>query len=220
MRKVVAIIQARLGSSRLPAKVMLDLGGKTALERCVERVKLFAGVHEVWIATTTKKQDDLIFREAERLGVYCYRGSEQDVLSRYYETAVQAQADVIVRCTSDCPMLDPEISSRVILEFMESGADYASNVLNRRFPKGLDTEVFLFKALEQAHQNAVLPEEREHVTPYILRSDVGFKLRSVVLPGLTDRSEVRWTLDTLEDYVFLAGMFSQFEGEEIVCETI
>ena len=120
---IVAIIQARLGSSRLPAKVMLDLGGKTALERCLERVQRFRGCSEIIVATTENPRDDLIISLLNRLGVRSYRGSEKDVLGRDVGAAKEVKADVIVRCTSDCPLLDPEISSLVIQGFLASNVE-------------------------------------------------------------------------------------------------
>lgn len=207
--KVVAVIQARLGSTRLPAKVMLDLGGKTALERCLERVQQFRGVSEIVVATTELAQDDLLVSLLNRLGVKYYRGSEQDVLKRYAEAARESKADVIVRCTSDCPLLDPELSSQVIEQFRQKNVDYASNTLERRLPKGLDTEAFSREALERANRDATDLAEREHVTLHMYRPNSGFRCEPVLAGGLLDLSKQRWTLDTPEDYYFLGKIFNQ-----------
>lgn len=211
--KVVAVIQARLGSTRLPAKVLLDLAGKTVLERCLERVKQFRGISEIVVATTDNPQDELIGALAERCDVRVYRGDEHDVLKRYVEAARQAKADAVIRCTSDCPLLDPEISSQVIEQFLASELDYASNILERRLPRGLDTEVFSREALERADRNAFEPEEREHVTLHMVRSSSDFKRQHRSPANLPDLSHHRWTLDTLDDYFFLASVFNKLGSQ-------
>ena len=188
---------------------MLDLGGKTALERCVERVQQFRGISEIIIATSTEVQDDVVVRMARHLGVGFYRGSHQDVLRRYTEAAREIQADAIVRCTSDCPLLDPEVSSLVIKQFLESHVDYLSNTLERRFPKGLDTEIFSMQALEKANHDAQELDEREHVTLHMYRNLDKFLCKQLVMEGVLDRSHIRWTLDTLEDYCFLSSIFQK-----------
>ena len=212
--RTVAIIQARLGSTRLPAKIMLDLGGKTALERCLERVSRFRGLSEIVLATTREAQDDLVVALAKRLDVRIYRGDEKDVLRRYVEAAREAQADIVVRCTSDCPLLDPEISSKVIETFLNrhvsmDPVDYASNNLERYLPLGLDTEVFSMSALEKANRIADDASEREHVTIAMYRRPEEFRCIPVRLNELGDLSGHRWTLDTLADYHFLASVFNK-----------
>lgn len=208
MKRVVVVVQARLKSSRLPAKVLLDLGGVTALERCLRRVRQFRQVSDVVIATSDTAGDEIIERVGPRLGVTVVRGSETDVLSRYVLAAEASRADVIVRVTSDCPLLDVEVSSMVIERFLaEPGADYASNVMERRLPRGLDTEVMSLEALLRAHRDATDPAEREHVTAHIYRRPETFRCLSVTLPLDADLSSHRWTLDTLEDYRLLHGLF-------------
>lgn len=209
MSRVVVVVQARLSSSRLPAKVLLDLGGVTALERCLRRVRRFRGVTEVVLATSDQPGDEIIASVGRRLGHRVVRGSEGDVLSRFQLAASESKADVVVRCTSDCPLLDPETSSRVIDEFLSSGADYAANVLERRYPRGLDTEVFTRVALERAAREATSPSEREHVTPHFYRNPDLFRLHSVRPQGSEDLSMHRWTLDTLDDYRFLYAVFEK-----------
>ncbi|MFT3928213.1 MAG: glycosyltransferase family protein [Myxococcales bacterium] len=213
--KVVAIVQARLGSTRLPAKVLLDLQGKTALERCLSRVARVQGVDEVVVATTDTPVDDVLVRVCERLGFRVTRGSQDDVLSRYQVAAQASGADVIMRCTSDCPLLDPGESGAVLAQFLarfsQGSVDYASNVLERRVPRGLDTEVVSRDALERAHREATDPALREHVTlPIVRRPDVfrclSTEPRHPTLRG-ADQSHQRWTLDTLEDYHFLASVY-------------
>ena len=211
--KTVAIVQARVRSTRLPAKVLLDLGGATALQRCLDRVACISRIDEIVVATSDKSDDDLIARLAGRLGYRTFRGSEQDVLARFHGAAREAHADAIVRFTSDCPLLDPELSGSVVAAFhrtQESAtpAAYASNVQTRRLPRGLDTEIFLFETLDEVHRSAVRSEEREHVTLQIYRNPGRFRLLDVAYPG-RDLSHHRWTLDTFEDYRFLFEIYER-----------
>ena len=205
--RVVVVVQARVRSSRLPAKVLLDLGGKTALERCVVRARAIAGVDDVVVATPDGAADDPVARLAKRLGCAVTRGSEIDVLDRFAQAAREHRAEVVMRVTSDCPLLDPVESGRVLSAFLASEADYASNVISRRLPRGLDTEVFGRDALEEADRSAVSSDEREHVTLHIYRRPDRFRLLEVVPPKGVDLSSKRWTLDTLEDYCFLHALF-------------
>ena len=162
--KVVAIVQARVRSTRLPAKIFLDLGGATALERCLRRVQRVAGIDEVVVATSRGRDDDLVVALTRRLGVTALRGSEDDVLGRFADVAKETSADVVVRFTSDCPLLDPAVSSLVLTRFVEQLSSqeppaYASNTLERRLPRGLDTEVFTSDALMRAARDGT-GEER------------------------------------------------------------
>jgi spore coat polysaccharide biosynthesis protein SpsF len=214
--KVVAIVQARVGSSRLPAKVLLDLLGKTALERCLRRVAQIPRVAEVVVATSTAPADDLIASASKRYGFAVFRGSEDDVLARYAGAAKAHGAEAIVRCTSDCPLLDPEVSGSVVEAFLAArgastnaaGADYASNTIVRRFPRGLDTEVFTVEALVRADADASSPAEREHVTAHLYARPERFRVLHVGADA-QDHSPHRWTLDTLDDYRFLAAVFDE-----------
>lgn len=218
--KIVVVIQARLASSRLPAKVLLDLGGVTALERCLRRARRFSGISEVVIATSDKPGDDVIASVARRLEARVVRGSETDVLSRFAKAAHETQADVIVRCTSDCPLLDPTLSSHVIEQFLAApgGVDYAANVLQRHLPRGLDTEVISREALERAHRDATAPEEREHVTLHLYRRPEAFRCLQVTSVA-EDFSRYRWTLDTLDDYRMLFGLFERLGARADVAST-
>lgn len=209
--KVVVVIQARLASSRLPAKILLDLGGTTALERCLRRARAFKNVSEVVIATSDTPGDDLIEAVGKRLGARVIRGSENDVLSRFAKAAAETNADAVVRCTSDCPLLDPAISTGVIERFLSAtpAADYAANVLERRYPRGLDTEIVSRSALEKAHREATAADEREHVTLHIYRRPESFRCLPVLPSDSADHSHLRWTLDTLDDYRFLHAVFER-----------
>src|SRR5215469_8186363 len=164
--RVAAIIQARIGSTRLPGKVLRDLGGRTVLERVVSRTRKCTLVNEVIVATSVNPGDDVIVEACVRLRVRVFRGSEHDVLDRYFRAAEAAQAQVVVRITSDCPLIDPEVSDQAIRAFLDARADYASNVLERTYPRGLDTEVVALQALECAFREAKEPFQREHVTPF------------------------------------------------------
>ncbi|MBZ5705059.1 MAG: glycosyltransferase family protein [Acidobacteriia bacterium] len=210
--KIVAIVQARMGSTRLRGKVLLDLGGETVLARVVKRLSRAALVNEVVVATTEDAADDAIVRECERLGVTCFRGSEDDVLDRYHRAARACGAEAIVRITSDCPLIDPELVDDTIRIFLEERGDYGSNVFPRTFPRGLDTEVFTAAALERAWRDAREPHQREHVTPYFHEHPELFRLVST--HGQTDYSAYRWTLDTAEDLELLRAIYSRLGNRD------
>lgn len=205
--KVVCIMQARTGSTRLPGKVLKKICGKTVLEHDIDRIKRIENIDEIIIATTDKKQDDLIVNEALRLGVKYFRGSEEDVLSRYYYAAEEYKADVIVRVTSDCPLIDSKVSKDIIQYYLENmdRYDYVSNTIERTYPRGLDTEVFSFKALEKAFNESILHKDREHVTPYIWDNNNIFAIGQYV--NDKDYSHLRWTLDTPEDFKLIMNIY-------------
>jgi len=207
---VVAIVQTRLASTRLPAKILLDLGGRTALERCLARVR--RGTPTGVVATSVHPEDDVIERAATRLGYPVFRGSHDDVLARYAGAARAHAADVVLRFTSDCPLLDPGVSARVLDAFLRERPDYASNVLTRRYPRGLDTEVFSRATLERLDAEARDADEREHVTLRVHRRPGEYRLLSAASDG-PDLSHHRWTLDTLEDYRFLHAVHDQLGAE-------
>ncbi len=209
--KVTAIVQARMGSSRLPGKVMRILGDRTVLGHVIARVRRIAGVDEVVVATTDHAADDAIESESRRHGATVYRGSETDVLDRYQRAAASSGADVVVRITSDCPLLDPELVSKMLEEFLArvgsaDQLDYMSNGLRRTFPRGLDAEIFLSQVLERAHREARRPYEREHVTPYVYEHPEQFRIYSY--EGSVDLSHLRWTLDTDSDLEMLEKIFA------------
>lgn len=205
--KIGAVIQARMGSTRLPEKVMKKIAKKTVLEHVIERVKQSDLIDEIIIATTIHERDDAIEAEALRCGVKITRGSEEDVLSRYYSAAKENNLDVIVRITSDCPLIDPRVLDEVIGYYMKYDYDIVSNagsdISNRTYPRGLDTEVFSFKVLENAFNNATEKYQREHVTPYIYeKSESIFYYKND-----TDYSKYRWTLDTDEDFELISEVY-------------
>ena len=209
---IVAIIQARMGSSRLPGKVLKDLGGETVLARVVRRLQRSRQIARIIVATTTAPGDEVIVAECDRLQALCFRGAEQDVLDRYYQAARANAADAVVRVTSDCPLIDPELVDETVEVFRDKHADYASNVFPRTYPRGLDTEVFSFDALDRAWREAREAHQREHVTPYLYEHPQIFKLAS--LSGAADYSRYRWTLDTREDLELLRAIYSRFHGRD------
>jgi glutamate-1-semialdehyde 2,1-aminomutase/spore coat polysaccharide biosynthesis protein SpsF len=218
MTKTVAIIQARFGSTRLPGKVLKPLGNVRGgagivLDHAIQRCRAIPTVDAVVIATTDREEDGAIVAAAERAGALVHRGSAEDVLSRYAGAAKQVAADVVLRVTSDCPLIDPGICDRVIRLRVETGADYAANNMPRLYPHGLDCEVFTRAALERADSAATAAYDREHVTPW-LRRTAGVTRSSLVGPGWPAVQQ-RWTLDFPEDYDFFAALFPLLPQDRI-----
>ncbi len=213
--KIVAIIQARMGSSRLPQKVLKDLAGATVLDRVLNRLGRSQLIDESIVATTTEPADHAIIEHCERTGRKVFRGSELDVLDRYYRAAKSADADVVVRVTSDCPVIDPEVTDATIRAFLDEHADYANNTRVRTYPRGLDTEVMTFEALERDWRESSEPYQREHVTPYIYENPDKFKLHGI--ENDTDYSQHRWTVDTPEDLQLLQAIYAHFGGRDDFC---
>ena len=208
--KVVAIIQARMSSTRLPGKVLMPLAGKPVLAHVVQRSQACRKVDEVVVATSTDLSDDAIEQWCAYNQVHCYRGSLNDVLDRYYQAAKLHGANVIVRITADCPAIDPHTVDEVIQGFIQGGFEFYG--LSGEFPDGLDCTVFSFRAIEKAWQEAKLPSDREHVGPYIEKNPQLFK--SGGLKKYTGLSHMRWTLDEPRDYEFLSQVFDQLAHQE------
>ncbi len=206
--RTVAIIQAHMGSTRLPGKVLADIEGQTMLARVVERTRRARRVDDVVVAATVNPKDSPLLDETKRLGVPAFRGNEEDVLDRYVQCASEHKADPVVRITSDCPLLDPEVVDRVVDAFLASPCDYASDVLERTYPQGLDVEVIARSALERAWREAREPWERVHVTPYINRHPDRFRL--VGVRAESDLSGFRWTVDTSDDLAFVREVYARF----------
>lgn len=207
--KRVCIIQARMGSTRLPGKVMLDVGGEPMLAQVVARCRQARTLDAVVVATTARPEDDVLADFCAGRGWPCERGSADDVLDRYVQTARRTGADVIVRVTSDCPLIEPEIIDRVVRTLGETSYDYASNTLPpRTFPRGLDVEALTSDALEQAGREDRDPAWREHVTPYVYRHPELFSLAAVVEGS--DHADERWTVDTPEDLAFVRAVYAHF----------
>ncbi len=202
---VAAIVQARLGSTRLPGKVLTEMGGRSVLEHVLRRCAAIPGVDTVVCATTDSPADDPVAAAAGALGAAVFRGSEADVLARYAGAAAAAGADVVVRVTSDCPLIDPAVCGAV-LDLVTSGrADYATNNLPPSWPHGLDCEAFTADALARANREASEPAAREHVTPW-MRRNPDLVRANLAGPG-GERARMRWTLDYPEDRAFLAALF-------------
>ncbi len=197
----IAIIQARVGSTRLPGKILKKIEGKTVLEHVVNRVKAAKNINDIVVATTVKKEDLQIVKLCAKLGISVFCGSEDDVLDRYYQAARLFKADHIVRITSDCPLIDPQVIDKVIELYLKEKADYATNTVPETFPDGLDTEVFSFKTLKISWKNAKLFSEREHVTPYIRNNPKIFRI--VNFKCETNLADKRWTIDEPEDFEFI-----------------
>jgi spore coat polysaccharide biosynthesis protein SpsF len=211
---VVGIIQARTGSTRLPGKVLMDVLGKPMLSRVIERAKRTKLIKELIVATTVKPSDDPVVRLCEVNGWTYYRGAEDDVLDRYFRAAQVHLADVVVRITSDCPLVDPGIMDTVVQVFLDDqqNVDYVANNLQPvSFPRGLDVEVISFSALKKAWEQDGNLIWREHVTPYIYRHPELFRLRGVT--NDQDYSAMRWTVDTLEDLEFVRRIYSHFGND-------
>lgn len=199
-----------MGSTRLPGKVLMDLGGETVLARVVHRLHQASLVHAIVVATSLSDKDDAVVAECERLQASFFRGSEHDVLDRYYRCAESHAAAAVVRITADCPVIDPKLVDLTIRAFLDKRCDYASNALVPTYPRGLDVEVFTIAALGHAWREARNSYEREHVTPYLYEHSERFRLVSVKAGA--DYSRHRWTLDTLEDLELLAAIYARFEN--------
>ena len=214
--RTVAIIQARMGSSRLPGKVLMDIEGKPMLEWVVSRVRQAKRVHEVLVATTTDSSDDPVAEFCQDKSIPVYRGSTFDVLDRYYQAARQTQAEVVVRITADCPLIDPQEVDTLLAEFFERQVDFAANRLpppwQRTFPIGLDTEIASFAALERAWKEASQKHDREHVMPYLYEVKGRFKI--YYHNTSPDYGQLRWTVDTLKDLQAVRLIFSHLADKE------
>jgi spore coat polysaccharide biosynthesis protein SpsF len=209
--RIVAIIQARIGSTRLPGKVLLALAGKPMLAHDLNRVHRAHTLHEIVVATTDQPADDRVAGLCTQLGFPCFRGSEADVLDRYYKAAVESKADAIVRVTSDCPLIDPEIIDLVTEDFLSGQplVQYVNTAIPKNtYPRGLDVEIARFDVLERAWLEDKNPAWREHVTPYIYRHPELFCIRGVCSD--TDYSHLRWTVDTPEDFELVKRIYEHF----------
>lgn len=216
MGNIVAIIQARMTSTRLPGKVLMDIAGKPALKAMLDRVRAARRIDAILVATTTNAEDDPVVALCQSEAVGVFRGSEADVLGRYFDAAVACDADVIVRLTADCPMIDPLVIDQAIDLYSDGRWDYVSNCNERTYPDGLDVEVFSSQALKVANVSATHPFAREHVTPYIRMTYPEFGAGDFRIAQLTfeaDFSHVRWTLDLPDDLERIRNIVSQLPEE-------
>lgn len=205
--KVVAIVQARMGSTRLPNKVMRSIVGLPMIELLLKRLSKAKEVDQIVVATSIDPRNEPLVERVQQLGYACEQGSEKDVLSRYLQAAEAHHADVIVRITGDCPLVDPELVDTVISAFKANPVDYFSNVSPATYPDGLDIEVFTLKALQRSAQESDSEYDHEHVTPYI-RNQLSFSKSSI--QHNEDLSALRWTVDELEDLQVITHIFEHF----------
>ncbi len=216
LHNATAIIQARMNSSRLPGKVLSDLGGRTMLERVVRRSRRARSISQAIVATTSEPGDDAIYDFCMQHGIPVFRGHPYDVLDRYYQAASLYQAETIVRLTADCPIMDPVEIDHIVGEFYRQGVDFAANRLpppwKRTYPIGLDIEVCSFSALERAWKKSRLPFEREHVMPYLY--DEPGRYKTIVIDHEPDYGEYRWTVDTPEDLEAVRRIYSHFNDTD------
>lgn len=238
--KLVAIIQARMSASRLPGKVLLDLAGEPMLSRVVERTRQSGWLDQVVVATSNHPSDDPIADLCQQRGYSCFRGDLHDVLDRYYQAALQFEADVVARITADCPIIDPQVIDQTLLAFFGHGPrvitrnaqnppgkntfsshlipawDFTANRLpppwGRTFPIGLDTEVCTFAALKSAWQGAEKTYQREHVMPYLYEDNQDFRI--LIVNHDPDYGDMRITVDTPQDLELLRQIYQRFDGRE------
>ncbi|MEM7457513.1 MAG: glycosyltransferase family protein [Planctomycetota bacterium] len=209
--KTVAIIQARMGSSRLPGKVMAEIYGQTMLERVVGRVAIAKQINDVVVATTDKPDDDAIESLCRTKGWRIFRGEENDVLSRFLGAAGQSGAAKIVRITADCPLIDPHLIDIAVESLDPERLDYVSNVWPKRtFPRGLDVEAFTLETLVRADLQAKTPAHREHVTSQVYSRPDRFRIGGMEYP--VNNSDLRWTVDTPDDLKLIRTIYGYFEG--------
>ena len=205
--KVVALVQARMGSTRLPGKVLRPIVGKPMIELLLTRLSKSKEIDEIVVATSNKNRDDQLQLSVKSLGYKCTRGSEKDVLDRFYQSAKFLKADVIIRITGDCPLMDPMLVDQCVRRFKQEQVDYFSNASPMTYPDGLDIEVMTFDSIKRANRVASSEFDREHVTPYIRNSD-DFSKGS--MSYTEDLSSQRWSIDEPEDLIVISNVFKHF----------
>ena len=207
--KIIAITQARVGSSRLPAKILKKFNNKTFLEIHLERVLKSKFINKLIVATTSLESEKPIIQICEKLGISFYKGSEDDVLDRFYKAIEFEDVDYVVRLTSDCPLIDPKLIDEIIKRGLDKKVDYISNTLTEDFPDGQDVELIKFESLERAWKESSLKSDREHVTPYIRRNSTFYgekKFMSSDFISSKNYNNVRMTIDEIEDYNTLINL--------------
>ena len=213
------IIQARMGSTRLPGKVMKIIDGKNpSLQYTIDQLKTCKTLDKIIVATTNLSEDDVVENYLEKMNVDVFRGSSNDVLDRYFQCAKYYGLSSVVRVTADCPLIDPNIVDTGIQFFQSKNYDYVTNTFPRTFPDGNETEIFSFNALEKIWKNAKLPSEREHVTPYFRNNPNLFKIKNFV--HKKDISELRWTVDYNEDFELVKILISKIQPRPVHLEDI
>lgn len=222
-KKICATIEARMTSSRLPGKVLMDYCGKSNLQHIIERLKRSKYIDEVVVATTVNEQDNPIIELCEDIGCKYYRGSEEDVLLRVLESAKSVNADIIVEITGDCPVIDWRHIDKLIGMFFSGEYDYAANILKRTFPRGFDTQVFPVEILEDVNRVSKNPVDHEHVSLYIYTHPERYRLMNWEAEEKMNHPEFEITLDTKEDYEFIKQIYeilypknSDFSAQDVV----
>ena len=210
----ISIIQARIGSSRLPGKIMMNIGAKPILQWVIERAGSSSLIDKVIVATSVKTQDDTIEELCKRLDVGCFRGSEEDVLDRYYNAARAYKAETIVRITSDCPFVDPVVIDEIIKIHFKNKNDYTMNNTENSYPRGLDLEIFNFRTLEKTYLEAKNPYQREHVSVYIYEHPEIFKVEIVEAGGALRRPGYRFCVDTEDDLKIVREIYTRLSESE------
>jgi spore coat polysaccharide biosynthesis protein SpsF len=216
--KTVAIIQARMNSSRLPGKVLTDIAGKPLIQRVVDRARAAKVFDEVVVATSQEASDDSLVLYCEENDIPVFRGNLNDVLDRYVQAATKHNADIVVRLTGDCPLLDSNVLHKLMTMYETGDFDYVSNVVERTYPDGLDAEVMSIETLKRAHQEATLPSEREHVTPYIHKHPEQFRLGHLTMDR--DLTQHRWTVDEPRDLELVRAIVSHFGDKTFGMEDV
>jgi len=222
-KKIVATIEARMTSSRLPGKVLLDLGGKPSLQQIVERLRRSKHIDEVVVATTVNATDQPIVDLCETIGCKYFRGSEEDVLLRVLDTAKSVDGDIIVEITGDCPVIDWRHVDHLVELFFAQDCDYAANMIERSFPRGFDTQVFPVSVLDKVNESTKDQQDHEHVSLYIYSNPDKFKLVNWVAEGKMHNPDLEITLDTQEDYEMIRKIYDKlyhdnndFKAEDVV----
>lgn len=209
MKKTLIIIQARMGSSRLPGKVLMEIEGKPLLWYMFQRLKRLKSEVEIILATTNSTKDDPLVEFLKNIHIKYYRGSENDVLDRFYQTALSLKPDIIVRITGDCPLIDPSVIDEAISFFQKNNYDYINNTSPPTYPDGYDCEVFTFSTLEKTWKEAKKNSEREHVTPYIYNHKEIFKTGNISYKK--DYSSYRLTVDEIQDFQLIKNIITHFK---------
>lgn len=205
--KIVAIVETRMSSTRLPGKSMKRILGRPVLALLIERLKNVRLLDDIVVATTVKKEDDVIERLSKKLGVGCFRGSEKDVLKRVLKTAKRVQADLIIEVLGDCPLIDPQLVEKGIKIFLKGDYDYLNNALERSFPNGLDFQIYPVKVLEEVNRLTDDPLDREHVTLYIYSHPERYKIKILRASGELYWPKLAITLDTPQDFKLIKIIF-------------
>lgn len=209
---IAAIIQARMGSTRLPGKVLKDLNGKPMIEHIVSRVEKCKTVEDILIATTTCRSDDKLEQWCINHRIKCFRGNENNVLKRYYDAATWIKADIIIRITADDPFKDPRIIDEVVNQLVDNDLDFSFNNFPPTFPEGLDVEVFTYKAIRKVMECNTSDFEKEHVTQYFYHNPKDFKMRNYSY--LRDLSDIRLTVDSKEDFILAEEIYKRLAPDD------